>query len=207
MNEMRLFENRLTNILPGLDVDGRVNRDTFDESLEWNSDIAKMDADTPVRIVSYAHSSYPISFDLSFLPPKFEISDQSFNFTGLQNQNVTYRMFFPKGTTVVVNDSLNRAVVKKNDDGREYIEITFTASESGLIDVVTCKIVPSALFVIGIFMPCIMSLIITIILVIVIYSIRKKRKKGKGKDMVVEEESFEGYRDQDYYVPPPPSSK
>ena len=125
---------------------------------------------------------------------------------GLKNQSVTYRVIFPHGTTVEFNDSLGRAVVKETDDGRKYIEISFNASESGLIDKVTCKIIPSTLFVVGIFMPCIISLIITIIMIIVILIIRKKRR-GKTETVAEEEEGFEGYEDQEYYVPPPPSSK
>lgn len=208
-NEKQLFEKMMGNIfqVPEFTVDGRVNRDAFDESLgRWDGNIADMDADTPVKVVSYAHSSYPVSFDLSFLPPKFEVVNQSFNFTGLQNQNVIYRMIFPHGTNVSFNDSLDRAVLKETDDGRKYIEISFNASEAGLTDEISCKIVPSSLFIVGIFMPCIVSLIITIILIIVIYIIRKKRK-GR-KEIVIERESegFGGYEDQDYYVPPPPPS-
>jgi len=209
-DEKGQFEEMMTNIfqLSEFTVNGRVNRDAFDESLgRWDGDIADMDADTPIKVVSYAYSSYPVSFDLSFLPPKFEVANQSFNFTGLQNQNVIYRMIFPHGTNVSFNDSLDRAVLKETDDGRKYIEISFNASEAGLTDEISCKIVPSSLFIVGIFMPCIVSLIITIILIIVIYIIRKKRK-GR-KEIVIERESegFEGYEDQDYYVPPPPSSK
>lgn len=209
-DEKEQFEEMMMNIfqLSEFTVNGRVNRDAFDESLgRWDGDIADMDADTPVKVVSYAYSSYPVSFDLSFLPPKFEVVNQSFNFTGLQNQNVIYRMIFPHGTNVSFNDSLDRAVLKETDDGRKYIEISFNASEAGLTDEISCKIVPSALFIVGIFMPCIVSLIITIILIIVIYIIRKKRKGRKEIIIERESEGFEGYEDQDYYVPPPPSSK
>lgn len=201
-NEKQLFKTRLINILPGLEVNPRSNKDVFDESLAWDGDVASMDDFSPVIVLSYAHSSYPISFGLSFIPPGFEINDQSFNVTSIQNQNVVYRVLFPQGTSVEVNDSLDRAVVKVTDDGREYIEIKFDASESSLTDVVKCKIIPSVLFVLGVFIPCILSFIITIILVIIFYVIRKKRKRGKV--VVVDEERYEG---EDYYVPPPPSSK
>ena len=208
-NEKQLFENKMITILPNLEIDGHVNRNAFDDSLIWDGDIGKMDADDPVQVVSYAHSSYLHSFGLSFMPPKFEISNQSLSVRGLQNQDVTYRMIFPHGiSSVEVSDSLDRAEVDKTDDGRYYVEISFNASESGLVDDISCNITPSALFIVGIFMPCIVSFIITIILIIVIYIIRKKRKGGKK--MAVEEESFDddyGYKDQDYYVPPPPSSK
>jgi hypothetical protein len=205
--EKQLFESRLMNILKLPEIDGYVDMDAFDKSLDWDEDIANMDALIPVEVVSCAHNSYPVSFDISFLSPKFEISHQSFNFTGIQSQNVTYKMIFPHGTTVVVNDTLEKAVVKKTDDGREYIEITFDTSEFGLMDTVSCKIIPSALFIVGLFIPCIISLIITIILVVIIYIIRKKRKRKRG--MITDEDGreFDGYSGQDYYVPPPPSSK
>ncbi|MCK5031718.1 MAG: hypothetical protein KAR64_09645, partial [Thermoplasmatales archaeon] len=205
--EKQLFESRLMNILKLPEIDGSVDIDAFDESLDWDGDIANMDALMPVEVVSYAHTSYPVSFDISFLPPKFEISYQSFNFTGIQSQNVTYKMIFPHGTTVVVNDTLEKAVVKKTDDGREYIVITFGTSEFGLMDTVSCKIIPSALFIVGLFMPCIISLIITIILVVVIYIIRRKRKRKRGLITDEDGRSFDGYNGQEYYVPPPPSSK
>jgi len=206
-DEKTKFEQMMKNIfqLPGFTVDGRVKRDVFDSSIRrWDGDIADMDADTPVEVVSYAYSSYPVTFNLSFLPPSFEIVDQSFNFTGLQNQNVTYRMILPPGIAVFVNDSLNRADVKETSDGRQYIEIEFDPSESGVVDTVKLKFVPSLFFILGVFMPCIVSLIITIILIVVIYLIRKKRK---GVAVVKENEVLEDYEEQDYYVPPPPSSK
>lgn len=206
-NEKDLFENTLRQALPGLEVSGNVNRDVFEESLEaWDGDISKMDADTPVKTASYAHSSYPVSFELSFLPPGFDIPTNTFNFTGLPNQNVTYKMIFPHGISIDVSDPLNKAVEKETEDGRNYIEITFSASESNLTAEVSCKIIPSALFIIGIFMPCIVSLIITIILIVVIYIVRKKRK-GKKTATTAEEEELTGYEDEDYYVPPPPDSK
>jgi hypothetical protein len=205
-NETIEFENMMKNMfkLSEFTIDGRVKRDVFDNSISgWDGDTTDMDADTPVRVVSYAHSSYPVSFNLSFLPPSIEIVNQSFNLTGLQNQNVTYRMIFPHGITVVADDSLNR-VETKEIDGRQYIEIKFDSTESGVVDTVKFKLVPSAFFIIGIFMPCIASLIITIVLILVIYLIRKKRK---GKPVMKESEDFEGYENQDYYVPPPPPSK
>jgi len=212
-SEKLLFENRLTSILPGLKINGLIKRDVFDQSLKWDGNIANMDADTPLVVASDAQSSYSLSFGLSLLPPKFEISNQSFNFVGLQNQNVTYRMIFPHGTTVDADDSLGRILVGKTSDGRDYIEISFNASESGLTDVVSCKIIPSALFVVGIFIPCIISLIILIVLIVVIYIIRRKRKqRGMGitpkekKREKESEESTEGYEGEDYYIPPPPPS-
>ena len=116
-------------------------------------------------------------------------------------------MIFPPGLSIGASDPLNKADVKKTKDGRYYIEITFSASEPDITDVVvSCKMVPSALFIIGVFMPCIISLIITIILVVVIYFIRKKRK-GRKIETTPNQEDIADYEDEDYYVPPPPGSK
>ena len=207
-NEKDRFESLLTQLLPGLRVRGNVNKDVFEVSIkDWDENISNMDFKTPVKTSSYAHSSYPVSFDLSFLPPGVDIPTKKFNFSGLPNQNVTYRMIFPHGLSIGASDPLNKADVKKTKDGRYYIEITFSASEPHITDVVvSCKMVPTALFIIGVFMPCIISLIITIILVLVIYFIRKKRK-GRKIETTLKEEDIDDYEDEDYYVPPPPGSK
>ena len=207
-NEKKLFEDRLMTILSNLDVRGKgqLNRDVFDKSLKtWDGDISEMDADTSIKINSYAHCSHQVSFDLAFLPPRFDIPRQSFNFTGISGHNVTYRMIFPEGMSLEVNDPLNKAKVKTIDDGRKCLEISFNESEYNLTDIVSCKITLSALFITGMFMPCIISIIITIILFIVIYIVRRKRKRVRGK--VVAEEDSSGYENEDYYVPPPPGSK
>ncbi|MCX6666744.1 MAG: hypothetical protein NTV74_00665, partial [Euryarchaeota archaeon] len=216
-NERELFENRLTSLLPGLKINGLVKRDDFDQSVaSWDGEIINMDADTPVTTASDAHSSYPVTFSLSFSPPKFEITEQSLNLTGLQNQNVTYRIVLPRGTTMDASDSLNRLVPGKTADGRDYIEISFGASESGITDIVRFKIVPSPLFALSIFLPCIVCLVIAVVLIIAILIIRKKRKGFGGKrsrpkktkeSKEDEEEESGGYEEQEYYVPPPPSSK
>jgi len=202
--EKQLFESRAITIFSGLEIEGRINRNKFDESLKWDGDITNMDDGIPLEIVSYAHCPYSIPFEFSFILPKFEVPNQSFNFTGLQNQNVTYRIIFPQGTTIEINDSLNKAVVSKTEDGRYYLEISFNVSDSGQIDVVSYKIVPSILFIVGLLMPCIVSLIITIILVIVIYLVRKKRKRGRGVIVKDENQAPSNIEEQDYYIPPPP---
>ena len=200
-DEKQLFEGRAMTIFSGLDIKGSVNRDEFDDSLKWDGDITNMDGISPVEIVSYAHCPYSIPFEFSFILPKFEISNQNFNFTGIQNQNVTYKIIFPHGTTIEADDSLNKATIGKTEDGRYYLELSFNASESSLTDAISCKIVPSMLFIVGLFMPCIVSLIITIILVMVIYTIRGKRKGG-GRITVKDKKAPNSIEEQDYYVPP-----
>ena len=209
--EKNIFESVLRTILPGLDASGNANRAVFDQSLVWDGDILNMDAETPVKVANSAHSSYPINFELSAFPPKFDITTQNLNFSGLKNFDVTYRLIFPQGVTLEASDSLNKASVRKLGDGRSCLELTFSASEANLTDEVTCKMMPSALFVLGIFTPCIISLIILIILIVVIVILRKKRKGRKIKEPAIGEvETEEGdntYESEEYYIPPPPSSR
>jgi hypothetical protein len=112
-------------------------------------------------------------------------------------------MLFPQGTFIQINDSLRKAFVKKTSDGRSCLEISFSPQEADQIDVVTVSIRPTALYIVAIFIPCILSLIITIILVLVIYIIRKKRRRGKSVSPHRAPQEI-SYEDQDYYVPPPP---
>jgi hypothetical protein len=201
------FENTLRQILPNLEIGASVDRDVFDKSLaEWDGNIANMDANPPIKVGSYAYSSYPVSFDFYYFPPGFDIPTKTFNFIGLPNQNVTYKMIFPNGISIDVADQLNKTVVGKTDDDRYYFEITFSASEFNLSTVVSCKMIPSALFIIGVLLPCIASVIITIILIIVILIIRKKRKIKKPKK-ISKDEDITSYEEDDFYVPPPPGSK
>ena len=85
-------------------------------------------------------------------------------------------MIFPEGITITATDALDKTVVEKTKEGRYYFEVSFTASEHNLTAAVSYKMTPSALFVLGLFMPCIISLLITIILIVVIIILRKKRK-------------------------------
>jgi hypothetical protein len=204
-NEKTLFENRVMNIIECEDIDGYINEGVFEKSLIWDGNLIDMDKNIPLTIPSYAQISKAITFDLSFIPPSIDISNMTLNFTGLQNQNVTYRILFPKGITVMFSDNLNKAFLGSNEDGRSFIEISFDKSDDGLTEVLTFKMIPSILFVIGLFVPCIISMIVTIILVVVIYIISKKRKKKKALPM--ETGDSNSYAGQDYYIPPPPPPK
>jgi hypothetical protein len=201
-NEKTFFENRIVNILQCGEIDGYINDGIFEESLIWDGNIMDMDKNKPVTIPCYAHFSKAVSYDLSFLPPSMDISNITLNFTGLRNQNVTYKIMFPKGTNVMFTDSLKKASLKGTDDGRLFIEIRFDKLDNGLTEVLTFKMIPSLIFVIGLFMPCIISLIVTILLVVVIYIISKKRKMKKS--LPVETGDVNSYEGQDYYIPPPP---
>jgi len=200
-NEKTSFENKMKTVLNGLEISGHIDKDTFYNSLAWNGDINKMDAQNPVKISSYAYSSYPTKFDLSLFPPSFSIPEQKYYFSGIKNQSVTYKMIFPKGTTISVEDSHNKAKIRETADGREYIKVAFTPYESDMSLEVSCKITPSPLFVFGLLMPCSITLFILIILIIIIFILKRKRKKRKA--IIVEEAA--PYGNEEYYAPPPGS--
>jgi len=166
-NEKEQFESILRLILPNIQVRGSVMKDTFEDSLVWNGNILEMDSDESIVFSSIAKSSYPVPFHLSFLPPKFEIPYQRYNFTGIPHHDVTYKIIFPHGILVNVRDPLEKAEVKKTSDDRYYLLVTFSSSEANLTDTILCKMVPSALFIISVFTPCLLSFIITIILIII----------------------------------------
>ncbi len=201
------FISIFKHLLPGLDTSAKANKNLFEDSLKWDGNISDMDAEKPVIVATSTNSLYSVSFDFSFLPPKFEIPFRTFNFTGLNNQDVMYKIIFPKGIIIEISDPLEKADFGQMDDGRYYIKIMFSVDESNQTVEVSCKMIPSALFIIGVFTPCIVSLIITFILIIVIYIIRKKRKVKRGELHLPEEEEITGYEEEDFYVPPPPGSK
>jgi len=220
-SERELFEDRLANILPSLDVKnkGNIKSNVFEDSLNaWDKNISNMDSDTAIKIDAYALTSHPISFGLSLLPPSFSVAKQYLNFTGIKDHNVTYRVIFPNDISIKISDSLGKAQVKTRSDGRNYIEISFNESEYNQSSIVGCTIIPSALFIFVLLLPCIISLILVVILIIVIILIRRKRKSRPRVDKTSlsdEEDETEyadyttttGYEDEDYYVPPPPGSK
>jgi len=198
-----IFENRMRNILSGLQISGNINRGVFDDSLVWDGDISDMDSKKAIKTSYEAYCNYPVSFDFSFLLPSVTIPSQNFNFTGLKNQTVVYEIIFPKGIDIELSDPYAKSVIKTTDDDRKYISITFNSSESNLSIEVSCKINPSALFFLGLFTPCILSIIITLLLIFVVLYIRKKRRIRRSR---APPESS-SYEDEDYYIPPPPNSK
>lgn len=202
--EKQLFKSRVQTMFPGLQLHMKTDENMFEESLRWDGNISQMSSDSPIKVVSYAHSTYPLSFSFSLIPPTFEILPHNITFTGVKNQNVTYTMIFPKGIWVEVNDTLGKAFVKEMGDGYA-VEVTFSAAEANLTDVVSYKMIPSILFILGLFTPCILSIVIAVILFIVIYIIRKKRKERHPSSSFTGEDEY-GYEEEDYYVPPPPPS-
>ncbi len=205
-NKKDIFETRMSRVFSGLKMKGVVDKDVFSDSLSWDKDISHMDDVVPVITSNYANNLYPVSFDLSLWPPGTHISNQTFIFESIRNQSVTYRIVFPKGISVKATDTLNKSILKgKTTDGREYIEVFFALDEEGETDIVTCVLVASSLYMLGQFLPCIISFVLVVILIIIIYMFRKKRR---GRKRVIQEEAdTSGYEGEDFYVPPPPSSK
>ena len=160
-----------------------------------------MDSTEPVITSNYANNLQPINFDLSLLPPSINISNQQYTLKPIKNQLTTYRIIFPKGISIKVVDSQSQSVPKgKTEDGRPYLEISFD-KDSSETRTITCKMTASTLYMIGLFLPCILSLILVIILLIVVFIIRKKR--GGWRRAKTAHEPATGYEEQDYYVPPP----
>jgi hypothetical protein len=202
------FETQISGIVHGLTINGYLDRNTFFESLTWDGDVSSMEETVPVVISSYAHSFYSAPFTLSLIPPSITVSDQSFTLSGFNNQSVSYRIIFPKGINVEARDATNNTIpVGKTADARDYIEIIFAGDESDKTTVVTCTLTAAPLYVLGLFLPCILSFILVVVLIIVVLLIRKKRKQDKAfRGGEAEAPAAEGYEDQDYYVPPPPQS-
>ena len=208
-NMKKSFENRMPQIISGLKINGKINRDKFDESINKYVNLSEVNEEPPVTPEIYANTIHPVKYNYSILPPSFDIPIQKYNFKGLENESVTYKMLFPKGLNVdIINDTLGKAQIKLTKDGREYLEISFSSKEGDITSIVSCKLTPSWLFMIGLFMPCIITFFIVLILIIAIFLIRRKRKYKKpipaneGR-----EEDYEGYEEENYYIPPPPGSK
>ena len=197
------FEKRISNILKSK-ISGNIDKNLFEDSLNWDGNINEMQAINPVKTCFYSYISYPIKFDLSVVLPSFKIDDQKFTFTGVDNQSVTYQIVFPKGIDIDASDQYDKTVVKQTADGQQYIELSLLPSESNLSVNVTCSMAPSILFILGTFVPCFIAFSIAIIFVIVIILIRRKRKRGKAV-IIKEEKQSQDYENEDYYIPPPGS--
>ncbi len=209
------FENRSKELFPLLQGKAQVDKTAFDHSLLWDGDISSKNDSIPIKVVSTFHSSYPLPFSFLMFPPGINVSKQVISLTGIPYQSVTYSMVFPKGTSVEIFDTLNRAEIKETHDGKKCLVVSFNASESDLVDVISINMKPSILFILGLFVPCIISFIIIIILIVVVYNIRKKRNQFRGssnkkinnKNKKYETNEIEYEEDDDYIPPPPPSRR
>ena len=205
--ENKLFENIISDMFNGK-IESHVNKKGFENSVKkWDGKIDNMVVEKPVTVNCYAHCRVPAEYSYSLIPPDFSFSELSFKFMGLQNQNVTYKMYFPSGVDVnIVEQTIEKAEVKQGSDGRKYIEINFNVSEANQIDEITCEISSSPLFILSLLTPCMFSLGVTVILALVIYVLKKKRGRRGLKTHRKTKQDTEGYQDKEYYIPPPPPS-
>jgi len=199
-----LFQSRSKLLFPLIQGNAQFDQTLFDESLQWDGNISSMDADDPVIVSSKIDTTFPLGFEFSIIPPSLSIQDLNLSFSGVNDQGVVYSMEFPKGVIIEVEDSLGRTIVQKNADGNNMFVVSFNASEGGLVDTVLVSMQPSALYIIGMFVPCIISVVITIILFALVFFIRNKRK---NRIPSYGETPPSDYEQEDYYVPPPPPSK
>ena len=205
-----IFQQRLSDIFHGLRVKGIIDRKIFSNSLVWDGDISAMDNVVPVVVSNYANEVYAVGFNVSLWPTELTLAPQRFILQGVENQTVTYRIVFPRGITVNASDSAGKPLITgKTNDGRDYVELSFNADSATQSTVLTCVLNVSPVYILGLFLPCILVFILLIVLVVIIYLIRKKRgglRRGKKKLFEPEDNEPSDYGGQDYYVPPPPPS-
>ncbi len=205
-----IFQQRLSDILPEMQVKGAIDRNVFSSSLVWDRDIATMDNVTPVIVSNYANEVYSVRFNVSLWPAELTLAPQRFMLQGMENQTVIYRIIFPQGITINVSDSAGKPfILGKTNDGRDYVELSFDAVSASQSTVLSCVLNVSPVYVLGLFLPCILVFILLIVLVVIIYLIRKKKggfRRGKRKLFEPEDNEPAEYGGQEYYVPPPPPS-
>jgi hypothetical protein len=206
-----LFQQRLSNVLHGLKVKGAVDRPSFTSSLVWDGDISAMDDLAPVVVSNYANEVYMIGFNVSLWPASLSIVPQQFAFQGIQNQTVTYRIIFPRGIELNASESTGKPlIIGTTNDGREYVELTFDELTGTNSTALTCVLRASPVYILGLFLPCLLVFLLLVVLIVIIYLIRKKRgglRRGKRKLFEPEDNEPSDYIEQEYYVPPPPSTK
>ncbi len=204
------FQHRLSEIFHGLQVKGTVNRALFSNSLIWEGDISAMDAVIPVVVSNSATEVHTIGFNVSLWPVDLTFPPQHFTLQGMQNQTVTYRIIFPRGVMVNASIGSGKALITGiTNDGRNYIEVSFDAGSTALSTDLTCVLTVSPIYILGLFLPCILVFALLVVLVVIIYFIRKKKgglRRGKRKLFEPEDNEPSEYEEEDYYVPPPPPS-
>jgi len=206
-----MFQQRLSAILHGLHVKGMLDRNVLLKSLRWNEDISAMDDVVPVVVSNTANEAVTVGFSVSLWPVDLKIAPQNFTLQGIENQTVTYRIIFPQGISVNVSDSLGKSIITgKTNDGRDYVELSFAPESAQQSTVLTCVLNVSPVYVVWIFLPCLLVFILLIVLIVIIFLIRKKRgglRRGKRKLFEPEDNEPSEYAGEEYYMPPPPSSK
>ena len=207
--EKNIFEERISKIITNLKIKGKIDKEAFNKNIEQKINISNMNKKPPMETHSFSNTIYPMSFDFSVIPPSFNIPIQEYVFSGIKNQSITYKIVFPSGIDINVDDTLDKVNVKENKNKQDVLEVSFTKEEYNLSTVASVKMTPSTLFLIGVFMPCIISFFIVLILIAVILMFRRRRKYKKPSGFYKEEqmEDSSGYEEENYYVPPPPGSK
>jgi hypothetical protein len=204
------FQQRLSEVFQGLQVKGVIDRAVFSNSLVWDGDISAMDAVVPVVVSNSATEVHTVVFNLSLWPVDLTLAPQRFALQSLENQSTTYRLIFPRGVTVNATESSGKPLLKGiTNDGREYIELSFEAGSTMVSTDLTCVLNVSPVYVLGLFLPCILVFFLLIVLVVIMYLIRKKKgglRRGRGKIFAPEDNEPSEYGEQEYYVPPPPPS-
>jgi hypothetical protein len=204
------FQQRLSEIFNGLQVNGIIDRTAFSNSLVWDGDISTMDAVVPIVISNYATEVHTVRFNMSLWPAELTFAPQQFTLQGSENQTVTYRIIFPRGVSVNASETTGKSLITgTTNDGRSYVELAFDAGSMMLSTDLTCVLNASPVYVLSLFLPCILVFILLLVLIVIIYMIRKKKgglRRGKGKLFAPEDNEPVEYGEQEYYVPPPPPS-
>ncbi len=204
------FQQRLSEIFQDMQVNGFIDRAAFSNSLVWDGDISTMDAVVPVIISNYATEVSTFKFNMSLWPAELTLAPQRFTLQGLENQTVTYRIIFPRGVSVNVSETTGKPLITGiTNDGRNYVELVFDAGSTMLSTELVCVLNVSPVYVLGLFLPCILVFILLLVLIVIIFLIRKKKgglRRGKGKLFTPEDNEPVEYSEQEYYVPPPPPS-
>ena len=207
LSEVELFKNRFENILSESDIKAILDKKIFEESLIWDKDISKMGNDFPIKISSYSNIAYSVPFTFNLFPPSLNINEQSFSFSGINNCSVKYKINFPKGIKVEIINQSDRINIEKTENDEYFVEIYFNNNESQISEIINLSIKPSFVFLISLFIPCIISLIIAIILLFIVFILKRKRIKNKGIASKNHKHIDDTYQNEEYYVPPPPSKK
>ena len=205
-------DQRLSQILHDLPVKSTIDNKMFLNSLIWDRDISTMDDVTPIFVSNYANEVYTIELNLSLWPVEMKLAPQQFYLESLKNHTIVYRIIFPQGIIINASENTGQSLITgKTSDGREYVELSFDAESTTHTTILTCSLNAAPVYIIGLFLPCILVFILLLVLVVIIYLIRKKRggiRRGKRKRKLFEPEDNEPsyYDGEDYYIPPPPSS-
>jgi len=205
-----MFQQRLSDVFQGLEVKGSIDNNAYQTSLAWDGDISGMDDVQPIIIANDATEVYMIGFNASLWPAELAIRPQQFTLQGIENQTVTYRITFPRGININATEDPGRPfIMGTTNDGRYYIEMTFNESTAAQPALISCVLHASPVYILMLFLPCILVFLLLVVLIIIIYLIRKKRgglRRGKRKLFEPEDTEPTDYSGQDYYVPPPPST-